>query len=81
MTSIVNEKGLSLTTMDIENIACLVQNELQAIRQIMAQNKSLVAHLKVKSNNGKLESSFQLLIFTSGEQDLNEAIIDETRDV
>ena len=58
MTSIVNEKGLSLTTMDIENIACLVQNELQAIRQIMAQNKSLVAHLKVKSNNGKFTKSF-----------------------
>ena len=58
MTSIVNEKGLSLTTMDIENIACLVQNELQAIRQIMAQNKSLVAHLKVKSNNGMFTKSF-----------------------
>ena len=62
VTTIVNDKGLNLTQMDIENIACLVQNELQAIRQIMAQNKSLVAQLKLKS--------------TGGEQDLNDAIID-----
>ena len=63
VTTIVNDKGLHLTQMDIENIACLVQNELQAIRQIMTQNKSLVAQLKVKSS-------------LSGEQDLNDAIID-----
>ena len=65
VASIVGEKGLSahLTQMDIENIACLVQNELAAIRQIMTQNSSLVAQLK--------KSSFEKSC------DLNEAIIDD----
>ena len=68
VSTIVNDKmgGLSnqLTQMDIENIACLVQNELAAIRQIMTHNTSLVAQLK------NVRSSEQPC-------DLNEAIIDD----
>jgi len=64
----VAEKGLgnNLTTMDIENIASLVQGELQTIRQIILQNHSLIKTMKLRTNA------------TSNELDLNDAIIDET---
>lgn len=68
VSSIVAEKGLgnNLTTMDIENIASLVQGELQTIRQIILQNHSLIKTMKLRTNA------------TSNELDLNDAIIDET---
>ena len=52
MTSIINQKGLenNLTTMDIENIASLVQSELQAIRQIINQNYSVIKNIKIRSS-------------------------------
>ena len=53
------EKGLgnNLTTMDIENIASLVQGELQTIRQIILQNHSLIKTMKLRTN-GELSFHF-----------------------
>ena len=77
------EKGLgnNLTTMDIENIASLVQGELQTIRQIILQNHSLIKTMKLRTNGSFSISFFIFLIIhlvTSNELDLNDAIIDET---
>ena len=59
VSSIVAEKGLgnNLTTMDIENIASLVQGELQTIRQIILQNHSLIKTMKLRTN-GELSFHF-----------------------
>ena len=67
--------------MDIENIASLVQGELQTIRQIILQNHSLIKTMKLRTNGSFSISFFIFLIIhlvTSNELDLNDAIIDET---
>ena len=43
--------------MDIENIASLVQGELQTIRQIILQNHSLIKTMKLRPNGTLLLST------------------------